>query len=269
MEYTEFLSEIKKTRRESTYNNYRYALAHFPKATEEEIIDFISDNSIADTSKKAYLRVLHIALEYYGKLNRQMRRIINTYRPDESLQECPTEEQIERVWSNLKCTRDRAMFALMAYMGLRIGEVHRLNKNDITDDGRVILRKTKGHRPDIMPMIHERVEQSIREYLGERGEDFVEALFVGRGGNRLSLGYIKNLFRKEFIDNGMPQLHPHSLRRYFANMMYSNGVSLLDMQDNMRHASADTTRRYLNLSQQNRIESMKQTWGKNVSRRFA
>jgi integrase len=260
MDYTEFLNEIKMTKRKSTWEYYQYALANFPEATPEEVCKFIDTYNAADTTKKGYLRVLNIALEYYGLMTKPMKRIIRGFRPDEPIQECPTTEQVELVWKNLPSSRERAMFSLMAYMGLRIGEVIRLNLDDIRKD-RVVLQKTKGHRADVLPLVHPRVKQSINEYIhGDRLDTDDTALFTGRRG-RLGLGTAKNMFCKEFRDNGLSQFHCHSLRRYFANMMYTHGVSLIDMQDNMRHASADTTRRYLNLTQQNRVAAMEKTWG--------
>ena len=267
--YTEFLEEIRKTRRLSTYKCYKRALKHFPTGTEDEIVDYIDQSTHSGVTKKNHLRILNIALKYNGTLTKGIRRIISTFKPDEPVQECPTDEQVELVWSNLPSDRDRAMFSLMAYMGLRVGEVHDLNLGDITEDGRIIIRKSKGHRADIMPMVHERVEISLANYIaGERKKSADNALFTGVHG-RLSLPYIQEIIKTEFEDNGLGKYHCHSLRRYFANSMYNNKVSLLDMQDCMRHASAEPTRRYLNLSQQNRIEAMKKAFGGNVGRRFA
>lgn len=268
MDYTEFLEEVRKTRRESTYNSYRMALEKFPEGTEAEIIDYIDQSPHQGSTKKANLRVLRMALDYNGALTKGIKRIIKSYRPDESLQECPTDKQVEKIWNHLPSLREKAMFSLMAYMGFRVGEVRNLNLNDITENGMIIIRKSKGHRPDIMPMVHQRVDESIRAYLHERRATDDLALFTGPHG-RLALGYIKNMFSKEFKGNGLSQFHCHSLRRYFANSMYNNGVSLLDMQDNMRHKSPETTKRYLNLGQQNRIDAMRKTWGNNVARRFA
>lgn len=267
MDYTEFLEEVRKTRRVATYNAYKTALAKFPAGTIDEVVDYIEKSPHKDTTKKNNLRVLHIALEYYGALTKGIKRVIKTFKADESIQECPTTEQVEKVWSNLPSARERAIFALMAYMGLRVGEVRALNLKDITDDGMVIIRRSKGHRADIMPMVHYRVEQAIRAYLPERQQTDSEALFTGIRG-RLSIDWLKHLIKNEFTDNGLGQFHCHSLRRYYANAMYQAGVSLVDMQDNMRHKSVETTRRYLNLGQQNRIEAMRKTWGENAGRRF-
>lgn len=268
MDYTEFLEEVRKTRRESTWKSYCMALDKFPEGTEEEIIDYIDKSAHMGSTKKANLRILRMALDYNGALTKGIKRIIKSYRPDESLQECPTDKQVEKVWDHLPSLREKAMFSLMAYMGFRVGEVRNLNLNDITDNGMIIIRKSKGHRPDIMPMVHKRVYESLRAYLHERRATDDLALFTGPHG-RLALGYIKNLFTGEFKSNDLPQFHCHSLRRYFANSMYNNGVSLLDMQDNMRHKSPETTKRYLNLGQQNRIDAMRKTWGDNVSKIFA
>lgn len=269
MDYTDFLEETRKTRRRSTYDRYKASLQLFPQGTEDEIVDYIEQSSHSGVTKRNHLRILGTALKYNGALTKGIRRIIKSFKPDEPIQECPTDEQVELVWKNLESDRNRAMFALMAYMGLRISEIHALNLQDITEDGRVIIRKSKGHRADIMPMVHERVEPSIRAYINnERKKTDDMALFTSYHG-RLNLEYMKQIIKKEFEDNGLGKYHCHSLRRYFANNMYSHGVSLLDMQNCMRHASAETTRRYLNLSQQNRIEAMQRAFAGNVGRRFA
>lgn len=268
MDYTDFLEETRKTRRLSTYNRYKASLRLFPQGTEDEIVDYIEKSSHSGVTKRNHLRILSTALKYNGALTKGIRRIISTFKPDEPIQECPTDEQVELVWNNLESDRDRAMFALMAYMGLRISEVHALNLGDITEDGRVIVRKSKGHRADVMPMVHVRVEQALTAYInGERRNTDDRALFTGYHG-RLNQEYMKQIIKKEFTDNGLGQYHCHSLRRYFANSMYNHGVSLLDMQNCMRHASAETTRRYLNLGQQNRIEAMRKAFEGNVGRRF-
>ena len=253
--YHNFLEEVRKTRRQSTYKRI---LDIFPTGTEDEIVDYLDQSTHSDVTKKNNLRILNTALKYNG-----------TFTPDEPIQECPTDEQVELVWSNLPSDRNRAIFALMAYMGLRVGKVHGLNLADITEDGRIIIRKSKGHRADIMPMVHERVEISLANYISaERKKSPTDALFTSIHG-RLSLPYIQEIIKTEFTDNGLGKYHCHSLRRYFANSMYNNNVSLLDMQDCMRHASAETTRRYLNLSQQNRIDAMKKAFFGNIGRRFA
>lgn len=264
MDYTDFLEEIRKTRRPATYNGYRFSLAKFPHATEDEVIDYIDKSPDKGSTKKANLRVLRIALEYNGALTKGLSRIIRSYKPDESLQECPTDDEIETIWRRLEAPRDRLMFALMTYMGLRVGEVSRLNLEDITDDRRLILRKTKGHRPDVLPILHVRVIDSIDAYREKRLPTDRRALFTTPYG-RMSLARIKGRFREIFRAAGMPQYHCHSLRRYFANAMYSHGVSLADMQINMRHASPSTTMRYLNLGQQNKIDAMRKTWGDAVA----
>lgn len=267
--YHDFLEEVRKTRRQSTYKRYKRILDIFPTGTEDEIVDYLDQSSHSDVTKKNNLRILNTALKYNGTLTKGIHRIISTFTPDEPIQECPTDEQVELVWSNLPSDRNRAIFALMAYMGLRVGEVHDLNLADITEDGRIIIRKSKGHRADIMPMVHERVEISLTNYISaERKKSPTDALFTSVHG-RLSLPYIQEIIKTEFTDNGLGKYHCHSLRRYFANSMYNNNVSLLDMQDCMRHASAETTRRYLNLSQQNRIDAMKKAFSGNIGRRFA
>lgn len=259
MDYTAYLNEVRDLRTENTYENYKFALAKFPNPTPAAVRNYIRKSKDCSSTKKNRLRILKMALDYYGKLTKEMARIIKGYRENVSVEPCPTDEQVERAWNALATSRDRAMFALMAYNGLRIGEVNSLNRADVDrEHDCLIVRGTKGKRDAIIPIIHERVKKNLYAWMNEdKSRD--KALFTGPNG-RLSYGYMKNMFRRVFLDAGFPEFHAHSLRRYYANSMYNAGVPVQDMMVSMRHASINTTMRYLNLGQQNVIAALQRTW---------
>lgn len=242
----DFLDDVRATKSENTYKSYRNALRYFKGGSLDEIKEFLGQN-LADSTKKQVLKVLCVALEYNDMYDKAHRKLIKSYKPNVSVQECPTDKDIELVWSNLLTHRDRAMFALMAYNGLRVGEVAGLNMADLLKGNRLMLRNTKGKHDAIIPLVHPRVLSSLKAYIKERqGES--PALFLNYRGNRISINGLTQLIRNEFHDNGL-NFHAHSLRRYFANTLSKNGIPVQDIQIAMRHANIATTMGYLNIDE--------------------
>lgn len=242
----DFLEEVQKTKSANTYESYRNALKYFPTGSVDEIRDFISGN-LKDSTKKQTLQILKVALRYNDMYNKSYSRLIKGYKPNKTVQECPTDKEVESVWRNIMSHKVRAMFALMAYNGLRVGEVAGLDMDDLLSGNRLLLRNTKGKRDAIIPLVHPRVVNEIKAYIKERKGDS-PALFLNRFGDRMSTGGIVNLFHREFRDNGM-KYHAHSLRRYFANTLSRAKIPVQDIQVAMRHSDISTTMRYLNIDE--------------------
>ena len=256
--FSEYLEEIRRTRSPNTYENYCNALKKFKTGSKEEIIDFIADDSIAGTSKKMYLTVLKSALDYYGALTKDKARIIKGYRCNNPIEPCPTDEEVEKIWGVLKRPRDKLIFALMAYNGLRISEVANLHLGDILSGNKILLRNTKGKQDAVVPIIHDRVRESLNEYLDTRKYDLDE-LFVTQQRSAMTLEGMKFMVRKVCRECGLPY-HPHSFRRYFANTLSKHGVELQYIQTAMRHKNPGTTMRYLNIDQDDVAAIMKRIY---------
>lgn len=257
--WREFLDDVRATKSENTYKNYKNALRYFRDGSLEEIKTFLG-NGLADSTKKQTLKVLCIALEYNDMYDKSHRKLIKSYKPNVSVQECPSGKDVELVWSNLSTDRDRAMFALMAYNGLRVGEVVGLDMCDILEGHRLRLRNTKGKRDAIIPLIHPRVLDSLAAYLKERHSDS-PALFLNHRGERMKGNGLAKLMRREFHDNGL-DFHAHSLRRFFANTLSRNGIPVQDIQVAMRHASITTTMGYLNIDEDRTKSVLTEVYGK-------
>lgn len=254
-----FLDDVRATKSANTFKNYRNALKYFKDGSVDEIKDFLC-NDLADSTKKQTLKVLCIALEYNDMYDKAHRKLIKSYKPNISVQECPSDRDVELVWSNLSTDRDRAMFSLMAYNGLRVGEVVGLDMSDMLEGHRLRLRNTKGKRDAIVPLIHPRVLSSLKAYLNERHSDS-PALFLNHRGERMSSNGLAKLMRAEFHDNGL-NFHAHSLRRFFANTLSRNGIPVQDIQVAMRHASITTTMGYLNIDEDRTKSVLMEVYGK-------
>jgi integrase/recombinase XerD len=141
--------------------------------------------------------------------------------------------------------RHRAVLALLADLGLRVGEVVSL---DVTDVGwerghrsvRFVGKGGKPRRRALTPA----AAAALDSYLGERAEG---PLFVTATGTRIDrhavFRLVRRLARRAGIA-GWQRLSPHSLRHAFATTARAEGVPLEDVQDAMGHADPRTTRRY-------------------------
>jgi integrase/recombinase XerD len=141
--------------------------------------------------------------------------------------------------------RHRAVFAMLADLGLRVGELVSL---DVTDVGwerghRSVRFVGKGGRPR-RRVLTPAAAAALDEYLAGRAEG---PLFVTSTGARLDRHSVFRLVRRLARQAGIgswERLSPHSLRHSFATTARAEGVPLEDVQDAMGHADPRTTRRY-------------------------
>lgn len=141
--------------------------------------------------------------------------------------------------------RHRAVLALLADLGLRVGEVVGL---DVTDLGwerghRTVRFVGKGGRPRRRALTPG-AQAAVDAYLGGRTDG---PLFVTSTGGRIDRHAVFKLVRRLAREAGIAgweRLSPHSLRHAFATAARAEGVPLEDVQDAMGHADPRTTRRY-------------------------
>jgi site-specific recombinase XerD len=141
--------------------------------------------------------------------------------------------------------RHRAVLALLADLGLRVGELVSL---DVTDVGwerghRTVRFVGKGGKPRRRALTPD-AAAALDTYLGTRADG---PLFVTSGGARIDRHAVFRLIRRLAHQAGIAgaeRLSPHSLRHAFATTARAEGVPLEDVQDAMGHADPRTTRRY-------------------------
>jgi site-specific recombinase XerD len=133
--------------------------------------------------------------------------------------------------------------------GLRVGSVCSANVGDLgwNEGGRTIKLTVKGGEVVREPL-DEMVVGPLDAYLKERGKAAkTDPLFARTNGERLDNSFVTREIRRLSKAAGIPswdQVSPHSLRHTFITHALDEGASLVDLQDQMRHKSLDTTRRY-------------------------
>ena len=144
--------------------------------------------------------------------------------------------------------RHRAALALLADLGLRVGELVSLDVEDLGwERGHRTVRFTgKGGRPRRRALTPA-AGAALDAYLAVRGPAGAGPLFVTATGARIDRHAVFRLVRRLARTAGIAgweRLSPHSLRHAFATTARAEGVALEDVQDAMGHADPRTTRRY-------------------------
>ena len=159
--------------------------------------------------------------------------------------------------ADLVGVRDRAMLTLMAYCGLRVVEVQRLDIGHLrTDSDRLVVAvQGKGRREaDEVGVIPRDQEHVIRAWLAHR-LTFAEhgagdALFVSLSnrnrGARLTTRAIRGMVNRRFREAGVvgDRKSTHSLRHSAITNLIRRGAAPLAVMQFARHMSFDTTLGY-------------------------
>ncbi|MHB8276714.1 MAG: tyrosine-type recombinase/integrase [Candidatus Humimicrobiaceae bacterium] len=154
--------------------------------------------------------------------------------------------------------RDKLIFTMFAYTGLRRTELISLNWNDINLGNKyLIVRKSKNKNQRIIPF-HDKVIELLDKYLSERLPLKNNALFIGRTGERIHHNSLKNLFDRYIKITGLSGkgYTIHTIRHTFATRLLNKDVSLVNIKNLMGHRSLESTQIYLHVTGKELIESI-------------
>jgi integrase/recombinase XerD len=168
------------------------------------------------------------------------------------LLDCPTTETPEGV-------RDRAVLAVLAFTGCRVGEVSRLRVGDVKQSGghHVLEVRGKGGKERRMPLHPEAVER-LTNWLAvvgdtQPGMPLFRPVTTARGKGRdgflqapLTRRGVQYLVRRYVTKLGLdPNVTVHSFRVTALTTARERGADLVDLQDFAGHADPRTTLTYI------------------------
>ena len=161
------------------------------------------------------------------------------------------DEDIERLHEATQNIRNRAILALLISSGMRVGELVKLNREDIDLIRRECVVHGKGDKERTV-YFDARTKLLISQYLKQR-TDCSTALFVQiqRPTSRLGIAGVETLVRLLGKRLGLTKLHPHKFRRTLATMAIDKGMPIEQVQHLLGHQSLDTTLRYAMVAQNN------------------
>lgn len=168
-----------------------------------------------------------------------------------NIKETFTDEELERMRDSCLELRDLAIIDMLASTGMRIGEMVKLNRDDIRFNERECTVLGKGDKERVV-YFDARTKLHLQGYLTNR-QDTNPALFVGLRSphERISIGGIETRLRKLGRQLGIHRVHPHKFRRTLATMAIDKGMPIEQLQQLLGHKRIDTTLQYAMVKQTN------------------
>ena len=161
------------------------------------------------------------------------------------------DEKIEILRDNCNNLRDRAMIDFLLSTGIRVGELVRLNIDDIDFSERECVVYGKGDKErkayfDAKTKIH------LLNYIESRTDNNI-ALFVSlnKPHSRLTESGVELRLREMGKKLGVEKVHPHKFRRTMATRAIEKGMPIEQVQKILGHEQIDTTLRYAMVNQNN------------------
>lgn len=159
-----------------------------------------------------------------------------------------TEKDIEHLREACISSREHAVIEFMYSSGCRIGEIVRLNRDDINWSNHSIIVKGKGDKEREV-YFNTRSEIWLFRYLNERNDNDPSLFVTERNPHRLSIAQtrhiIKQISYRSLINKG---ICPHQLRHSYATHMMDNGAPIEVIQSLLGHQKSETTKIYAELS---------------------
>ena len=178
-------------------------------------------------------------------------RRIHRVKTAQLAKETLSDEELEVLHDACGSKRDLAIIDLLASTGMRIGELVRLNREDVNLHERECLVTGKGNKQ--RPVYFDaRAKLHLAEYLASRS-DSNTALFVALDSTarRVTVGGIELRLRNLGQAAGIYRVHPHKFRRTLATHAIDKGMPIEQVQKLLGHAKIDTTMHYAMVNQNN------------------
>jgi site-specific recombinase XerD len=283
MDIDDFMAHMQiRTKSKETLRAYRSDLEKYEdflrskglrvsQATRKTVEDFIRHLSSkptrkagAELSAASVNRRLSVVSAFYeflrarsdGKMNNPVVRISRP-KVDNVQFRAIDETTIDQLLSGITSTRDRAILALFIASGLRLSELHQLNKDTIArrqrkmPDGSIrtvgvgeVVGKGNKRRQFL---VDEATLSMLVSHLRERGPDSYPALFLSSRRKRLSRRSIEDILHRWCRVLSLDRLHVHQLRHSFATRMANNGMASVVLKEIMGHSSFTATQRYFRI----------------------
>lgn len=178
-------------------------------------------------------------------------RRIHKIKTDKPIKETFSDESLELLRDACDEVRDLAMIDLLASTGMRVGELVRLNREDINFHERECVVFGKGGSERVV-YFDARTKIHLLNYLESRTDKNV-ALFstLASPHERLQIGGVETRLREIGKRADLNKVHPHKFRRTLATRAIDKGMPIEQVQHLLGHVKIDTTMHYAMVNQAN------------------
>lgn len=244
---------------QSTINKmFESVTVHTTQLTTDDLRKYLMDYQENNNCSKVNIdNIRRILSSYFSWLEEEdyilkspMKRI-HRIKTDKTIKETYSDEALEMMRDNTTNLRDLAIIDLLSSTGMRVGELVRLNIEDIDFENRqcVVFGKGSKERPvyfDARTKIH------LKNYINSR-RDNNRALFVSlnKPYQRLEISGVEIRLRELGKKLGINRVHPHKFRRTLATRAIDKGMPIEQVQQLLGHSKIDTTMHYAMVDQNN------------------
>jgi len=235
--------DIKKSVLEITTDDLRTWLATYQKRKEP--------SKVTLNNMRRVLSSFFGWMENEDYISKSPVRRIHNIKTDKVIKKTLTDNMIEKLKNTCTNKRDIAIIDFFASAGVRIGELVRLNRDDINFTEKECVVFGKGNKERIV-YFDTLTSESLNTYLMCRADDN-PALFVThhKPYRRLGKGAIETMLRDLGKLNNIEKVHPHKFRRTLATTAAEKGMPIEQIQCLLGHVNINTTMNYVNVNQAN------------------
>lgn len=156
---------------------------------------------------------------------------------------------IEKLKSECKTQRDKALVCFLLSTGARVSEVTELNRNDLDFQKLECTVLGKGNKERTV-YIDEVTAMELQKYLQTR-KDTTQALFVNHHGGRLDPQGVRFILAEIGKAAGVENVHPHRFRRTLATNLINHGMPIQEVALILGHDNINTTMTYVFMDKAN------------------
>ena len=157
--------------------------------------------------------------------------------------------------------RDACLLELLYATGIRVGELVRLDLDDLDESRRTVRVFGKGSKERSVPFGIP-AERALTSWLARGRPTLAQpgsgpAVFLGQRGRRINQRAVRRLVHEQLKGvEGAPDLGPHGLRHTAATHLLEGGADLRSVQELLGHATLATTQIYTHVS----VERLKRAY---------
>ena len=177
-----------------------------------------------------------------------------------------TDDERQALFAAIRDPRDRAVFVLAFWRGLRASEVGQLRlEHWHPKTGRLYIRRLKGSISQDYRLTPEE-EKALKSWLRVRGK-VPGPLFRGYGGRGLGRRQLDKLMKRYGALAGIPEekRHFHCLKHSCATFLLDGDEPIVMVQDHLGHADIRSTMVYARVTPRKREEMAERLSGRRAA----
>jgi integrase/recombinase XerD len=171
----------------------------------------------------------------------------HSLKPGRHLPRDVSDETVRRLFAVIDDRRDRAIFSLMVSAGLRVGEVVRLQLDDLPSVETTILSRLrvngKGDK-DRITWLTQAALEPVQDWLEQRPSSSCRHMFLNQHGQPLSVAGVQYRLN-QYCQQAQVELTCHQLRHTFARRLAEQGMPIDSLAKLLGHQSIQTTQLYI------------------------